>query len=190
MCFVWISEQTAIISLYNINWLVFITETECVYCAVRIGSLYIIQISRSLKKSWQAIDHFLPWTWTLCPRLWGEEVCCDQRMTENLRHQDSSLTCQRGRNSVKWMEFNDVRSVVLNRFCIRPVRIERSFGTQAPRFETSVPSYCCSPNGICCNSPAVCIARRRFYVTLRGIPQCHLQHSCIMPSTRRVSDLW
>jgi hypothetical protein len=35
MCFVWISEQTAIISLYNINWLVFITETESVYCAVR-----------------------------------------------------------------------------------------------------------------------------------------------------------
>ena len=26
MCFVWISEQTVIISLYNINWLVFITE--------------------------------------------------------------------------------------------------------------------------------------------------------------------
>ena len=25
-CFVWISEQTAIISLFNINWLVFITE--------------------------------------------------------------------------------------------------------------------------------------------------------------------
>ena len=42
MCFVWISEQTAIISLYSINWLVFITETECVYCAVRTGSLYII----------------------------------------------------------------------------------------------------------------------------------------------------
>jgi hypothetical protein len=29
MCSVWISEQTAIISLYSINWLVFITETEC-----------------------------------------------------------------------------------------------------------------------------------------------------------------
>ena len=43
MCFVWISEQTAIISLYNINWLVFITETQCVYCAVRTGYLYIIQ---------------------------------------------------------------------------------------------------------------------------------------------------
>ena len=39
MCFVWILEQTAISSLYSINWLVFITETECVYCAVRTGSL-------------------------------------------------------------------------------------------------------------------------------------------------------
>jgi hypothetical protein len=39
-CFVWIWEQTAIISLYSINWLVFITETECVYCAVRTGYLY------------------------------------------------------------------------------------------------------------------------------------------------------
>jgi predicted GNAT family N-acyltransferase len=39
MCFVWISEQTAIISLYSINWLVFVTETECVYCAVRTESL-------------------------------------------------------------------------------------------------------------------------------------------------------
>jgi hypothetical protein len=35
ICFVWIWEQTEIISLYSINWLVFITETECVYCAVR-----------------------------------------------------------------------------------------------------------------------------------------------------------
>jgi len=45
MCFLWISEQTAIISLYNINWLIFITETESVYCAVRTGSLYIILCS-------------------------------------------------------------------------------------------------------------------------------------------------
>ena len=42
MCFVWIWEQTAIISLYSINWLVFITETVCVYCAVRTGSIYKI----------------------------------------------------------------------------------------------------------------------------------------------------
>ena len=40
MCFVSISEQTAIISLYNINCIVCITETESVYYAVRPGSLY------------------------------------------------------------------------------------------------------------------------------------------------------
>jgi len=43
MCFVWIWEQTAIISLYSTNWLVFITEMECVYCAVRTESLNTIQ---------------------------------------------------------------------------------------------------------------------------------------------------
>jgi len=45
---VWISEQTAIISLYSIDWLVFITETQCVYCAVRAGYLYIMQVKYSL----------------------------------------------------------------------------------------------------------------------------------------------
>ena len=39
MCFVWISEQTAIISLYSINLPVFKTQAESVYCAVRNGSL-------------------------------------------------------------------------------------------------------------------------------------------------------
>jgi len=37
MCFVWIWEQTGIMSLYSINWLVFITERESVYCTVRTG---------------------------------------------------------------------------------------------------------------------------------------------------------
>jgi hypothetical protein len=40
MCFVWISEQTAIISLYSIKRLVFVTEVESVYSAVRTESLY------------------------------------------------------------------------------------------------------------------------------------------------------
>ena len=35
----WISEQKATIALYSINWLVFITVVESVYCAVRTGSL-------------------------------------------------------------------------------------------------------------------------------------------------------
>jgi len=50
LCFVWIWEQTAIISLYNINWQVFITETRCVYCAVRTGYLYIIHILPWLRR--------------------------------------------------------------------------------------------------------------------------------------------
>ena len=39
MCYVWISEQTAIISPDSINLSVFITDTDSVYCAVRAGSL-------------------------------------------------------------------------------------------------------------------------------------------------------
>jgi len=48
MCFVWISEQTTIISLYNINWLVFVTKAQCVYCAVRTVSLSVIDASSVL----------------------------------------------------------------------------------------------------------------------------------------------
>ena len=44
MCFVWISEKAAIISFYSVNWLVFIIETECVYCAVRAEYLNIIRL--------------------------------------------------------------------------------------------------------------------------------------------------
>ena len=39
MCFMWISEQTAIISLHSINLPVLKTEAESVYCAVRNGFL-------------------------------------------------------------------------------------------------------------------------------------------------------
>ena len=40
MCFVWLLEQIVTLALYIINRLVFITEAESVYCAVRIESLY------------------------------------------------------------------------------------------------------------------------------------------------------
>ena len=35
-----ISNETATFALYNINWLIFITVVESVYCAVRTDSLY------------------------------------------------------------------------------------------------------------------------------------------------------
>ena len=57
MCFVWISEQTAIISLYNINWLVCITQTECVYCAVRTGALNMVQVNLSVQTAKLASYH-------------------------------------------------------------------------------------------------------------------------------------
>jgi len=48
MWFVWIWEQTAIISLYSINWLVFINEMGSVHCAVRAASLTTIQVNLSI----------------------------------------------------------------------------------------------------------------------------------------------
>ena len=56
--FVWISEQTAIISLYNLNWIVFITETESVYFAVRTGSLNQTDAVQYLKSSLRLINTF------------------------------------------------------------------------------------------------------------------------------------
>ena len=40
MCFLRIWEQTSTFALYIINWLVFITVVESVYCAVRTDHLY------------------------------------------------------------------------------------------------------------------------------------------------------
>jgi hypothetical protein len=40
MCLVWLSEQTVTFALYIINRLVYITEVESFYCAVRTESLY------------------------------------------------------------------------------------------------------------------------------------------------------
>ena len=38
MCFVWIWEQKAIISLYSIDWLIFITDGVCLLC----GTFYVL----------------------------------------------------------------------------------------------------------------------------------------------------
>jgi hypothetical protein len=81
MCFVRIWEQTAIISLYSINWLVFITETEKVYCAVRTGSMCIIDITPS-----KLIGHYSLCTtrlniqqFCILPTQWIYVFCMDLR---------------------------------------------------------------------------------------------------------------
>jgi len=49
MCVAWISEQTAIISLYSMSLSDFITKAESFYRAVRAGSLNQTDIVSSLK---------------------------------------------------------------------------------------------------------------------------------------------
>ena len=66
MCFVWISEQTAII-----NWLVCITETECVYCAVRTGYLKIFMCSVWISEQTAIISQYNI-NWLICIT---EKVC-------------------------------------------------------------------------------------------------------------------
>ena len=66
MCFVWISEQTAIISLYSNVWLIFITETECVYCAVRstfnvlpTQCIYVFYVDLRTNSDYFTVQHWL-----------------------------------------------------------------------------------------------------------------------------------
>jgi len=73
MCPVWISAQTAIISLCRINWLVFITETESVYWRYEV-SLYIQfrlifvfkGLHRCIVEILTAMRTILPWSRSGC----------------------------------------------------------------------------------------------------------------------------
>jgi hypothetical protein len=49
MCFMWLSGQTVTFALYIISILVFITEVESVYSAVRTESLYNTETFLPLK---------------------------------------------------------------------------------------------------------------------------------------------
>ena len=78
LCFVWIWEQTAIISLYNINRLVFNIETQCVYCAVRTGSWNIIQVEFNLQSAWLHWSVFYDksnWLFSFTSDLWHKYSC-------------------------------------------------------------------------------------------------------------------
>jgi len=66
MCFVWIWEQTAIISLCSIDWLVFITKTQCVYCAVRstfyvlpTQCVYVFCVDLRTNRDYFTVQHWL-----------------------------------------------------------------------------------------------------------------------------------
>jgi hypothetical protein len=50
VCVPYVSEETAIMSRYNINLLIFVTETENVYCAVRTESLNMTGVNFILQR--------------------------------------------------------------------------------------------------------------------------------------------
>ena len=66
MCFVWIWEQTPIISLYSTDWLVFTTKTVCVYCAVRstfyvllTQCIYVFSVDLRTNSDYFTVQHWL-----------------------------------------------------------------------------------------------------------------------------------
>jgi hypothetical protein len=86
MCFVWISEQTAIISLFNINWLVCITEKECVYCAVRTVFMCFVWISEQ-----RAIISLYSINWLVCITEKECVYCAVQTGSLNQLHKPHSV---------------------------------------------------------------------------------------------------
>jgi hypothetical protein len=103
ICFLWISEQTAIISLYSINWLAFITETESVLChhATRTYGLLEVHlhafltsvlddfVCRGLKSSGGLL--WVRW-WTLrMPRKTERISCPDEQQDMLISVQASSV---------------------------------------------------------------------------------------------------
>jgi len=83
MCFVWIWEQTAIISLYSINWLGFITETEV--CLLRGTDCVFIYIFLYIQPSEFQLSIYVPpgLTFTnsaLCPH----SVLCGSQNKQRL----------------------------------------------------------------------------------------------------------
>ena len=109
VCFVWIWEQTAIISLYSINWLVCITDMESVYCAVWSRALNLFQVNIS--------DLRLTWPCTLCRILSPFAVACGPPVGD-LMHGSSVTVTHSSHFSVLYMQ---QEAPTLNLACIKPV---------------------------------------------------------------------
>jgi hypothetical protein len=59
VCFMCISQRTAAVAFSNINWCLS-KPKRCVYCAVRTGCLYVIQIKYTLKGRSVALGSYSP----------------------------------------------------------------------------------------------------------------------------------
>ena len=61
MCFVWIREQTAIISIHSFKQMVFVTEMECVYSAIRTEYWSVIHIDHNWLNFSVLAHNLYPW---------------------------------------------------------------------------------------------------------------------------------
>jgi hypothetical protein len=132
MCFVWIWEQKAIISLYSSNWLVFITETEFVYCAVRAvcykpglsKATYIIYIvlKPKIMLSCKYSDSWNIWIWTTRKyhHTWHRTCKCRASLVVTNRQTDEVLVTRPTRGSTP--RLNDWPSVVKRFWPPVPIR--------------------------------------------------------------------
>jgi hypothetical protein len=105
MCFVWIWEQTAIISLYNINWLVCITETEIVFCAVRTGCLNTLGQYHPPK----ALPHVL--TTVTSPAI--KPLLSSQKAYLHFKDAAVPVSMQLYRHSILFLKYEKLRSKFL-----------------------------------------------------------------------------
>jgi hypothetical protein len=87
-CLLWILGKTVFISLFCIWWLVFVTETECVYCAVLPESLNIIQSFKDHAMD-QAVSR---WPFTVEPRIRFQMTPYEMREGQSVMGADFSLS--------------------------------------------------------------------------------------------------
>jgi len=93
MCFVFIWEETATCATYSINWWVFITELESVYCAVRFGALNKVGL-RFVLIHFGFHFYSCQSVWRNCIENWQKWACYNQLCSPtNARNQITSYIC-------------------------------------------------------------------------------------------------
>ena len=137
VCFVWIWEQTAIISLYSINWLVCITVTECVYCAVRTGYLNEIWVICFIW-IWEqtAIISLYSINWLVCITETGRVYCAVRTGYLNVIH--NTFNFQRIKDVIRkaisrwwdrWFVRNKDLTAPISKYCTVQYQLHRRIST-------------------------------------------------------------
>ena len=135
MCFVWIWEQTAIISLYNFNWLVFITQPENVYSAVRNECITIHHVASTFpaQSSSYKVQHFSLYTNSvqLCSHILTRQLTATDwyqfsvsLTTHPVKHTLFKL-CTTLYNPAHWLHTQYNTDAITTNYCKRPAEIQQ-----------------------------------------------------------------